>query len=247
MAVPAELQFAMVVALIYLLDCVLFLHVNEAVVECGRRKRILFGSAQPWIAGRRVLMLAPWRPLATVWRYAWSVRDTLDAPADSEAARAVVDVRAREIRRLAPIVVVVWLLVLLATPAALLLATTPVFVIVAAVAWLSVWVLVLRLALLRRALGLGWAGFSQVAFECLACPPVAANLPRKLSLRLSPAIDLIAFVDDAERERVQAQLVRDLDARLVFLEPGSIAHDRALAYRDLLGANVAPGSVTGAP
>ncbi|MBN8480509.1 MAG: hypothetical protein J0L88_02840 [Xanthomonadales bacterium] len=236
MAVPAELQFAMVVALIYLLDCVLFLHVNEAVIERGRRKRILFGSAQPWIAGRRVLLLAPWRPLATAWRYAWSVRDTLDAPAGSEAARAEVDARANGIRRLAPSVVLVWVLVLLATPAALLLATIPVFVIVAAVAWLSVWILVLRLALLRRALGLGWGGFAQVAFECLACPPVAANLPRKLSLRLSPTIDLVAFVDDAERAQVHAQLVHDLDARLVFLEPGSPAHDRALAYRDLLDA-----------
>ncbi len=243
----AEVQFAGVLALIYLLDCVQLLHVNEAVVERGRRTRFLFGSAQPWIAGRRVLLLAPWRPLATAWRFGWSVRDTLDVPDGSDAARAEVDARVRELARLAPMVVVVWVLVLLATPAALLLATIPVFVLVAGVAWLSVWVLVVRLALSRRALGLGWGGFCQVAFECLACPPMAANLPRKLSLRLSPAIDLVAFIDDDERTRVRGQLVRDLDARLVFLEPGTSAHDRALAYRDLLGAEVDPVPATGAP
>lgn len=234
MAFSAELQFAAVVILIYLLDGLVLLHVNEAILERGRHRRILFGSAQPWVAGRRVLLLAPWRPLATAWRFGWGVRDTLDAPEGSAEAREVLDQRVHQIARLAPWIAAVWLLVLIATPLVLVFATIPVFVLVAALAWLAVVALVLRLALMRRTLGLPWSAFALMAFECLACPPVAANLARKLSLRLSPAIDLMAFVDDAARAQVHAQLARDLDARLVFLDPDSAAHARVAGYRDLL-------------
>lgn len=242
MAFSAEWQFAAVVLLIYLLDGLVLLHVDEAVVECGRRRRILFGSQQPWIAGRRVLLLDPWHPLATAWKLGWSVRDTLDPPEGTGEARALLDTRVRTIARLAPWVCAVWLLILIATPAVLVFATIPVFVLVAAVAWLSVWALVLRLALLRAALGLPWGAFALIAFECIACPPVAANLPRKLSLRLSPAIDLMAFVDAPAREQVHAQLARDLEARLLFLDPDTPAHARVAAYRDLLLA--APATET---
>ncbi|HNR91752.1 MAG TPA: hypothetical protein PKO41_04910 [Dokdonella sp.] len=238
MAISAEWQFAAVVILIYLLDGLVLLHVDEAVVECGRRRRILFGSQQPWIARRRVLLLAPWRPLATAWKLGWGVRDTLDPPDGTDVARALLDARVRAIARLAPWVCAVWLLVLVATPLTLVFATIPLFVLVAALAWLSVWALVLRLALLRRALDLSWSTYALVAFECVACPPVAANLPRKLSLHLSPTIDLMAFVDAPSRRQVHAQLAHDLDARLVFLDPDTPAHARTAAYRDLLLATM---------
>ncbi len=235
MSFPAEYQFAAVVILIYLVDCLVLLHVNEAVVERTRGgMRILFGSQEPWIARRRVLLLAPWKPLVTAWRVAWSVRETLEPPDRSAEARALVEARARLIARLAPWTCAAALLVLVATPAALVFASIPVFVLVAALAWLAVWALVLRLALLRRALDLPWSAFALLAFECVACPPVAANLPRRLSLRLSPAIDLTAFVDDATRRTVHRRIARELDARLSFLEPDAAAYRRAEAYRDRL-------------
>lgn len=239
MMIPAEWQFAAVVVVIYLIDGLVLLHVDEAIIEHGRRRRILFGSVQPWIAGRRVLLLAPLRPLATAWRVGWGIRDTLDPPEGTDDARALLDARTRTIARLAPFVCAVWVLVLVATPATLLVATIPTFLLVAAFAWLAVWLLVLRLGRLRGDLGLSWSAFALVAFECIACPPVAANLPRKLSLRLSPSIDLMAFVDDADRAAVHAQLTGDIEARLVFLEPDSPASVRAEKYRELLLGAVA--------
>lgn len=234
MAIPAEWQFAAVVVLIYLLDGLVLLCVGEAVIEHGRKRRILFGSSQPWIAGRRVLLLAPWRPLATAWRVDWYVRDTLDHPQGRDEARALLEARRKAIARLAWPVCAVWVLVLVATPVVLLTATIPVFALVAALAWLSVWWLVFRLAWMRGALGLSWGAFALIAFECVACPPVAANLPRKLSSRLAPGIDLMAFVDDADRESVHTRLAADIEARLAFLEPGSPAFAQAETYRDLL-------------
>ncbi|HEX7769104.1 MAG TPA: hypothetical protein VF422_03650 [Dokdonella sp.] len=234
MTIPAEWQLAAVVILIYLFDGLVLLHVNEAILEHGRNRRIRFGSVQPWIAGRRLLVLSPLRPFATAWRFGWGVRDTLEPPAGTDDARAVLDARAGVIARLAPFVGVVWVLVLLATPTALLAATIPAFVLVAACAWLSVWVLVARLASLRAELGLSWGAFGLVALECVVCPPVAANLPRKLSMRLSPPVDLMAFVDDRDRAAVHARLAADIEARLVFLEPGSPAAARAEHYRNLL-------------
>jgi hypothetical protein len=239
-AVPAEIQFAAVVALIYLLDGFVLLHVNEGVVERGRRLRILFGSAQPWIAGKRVLLLDPWRPLATAWRTSWAVRASLDPPPNAESARALMDERVRVLAVLDPYVIVVWALVLVAAPLALFALTTAAFLLVAALAWLSVWVLVVRLACLRKALDLSRAAYALVAFECLACPPVAANLPRKLSLRMPPGSDLVAFVDAPARAAVHRQLVRDLEARLLFLDLESSAYRDAVAYRDLLLASAIP-------
>ena len=240
MAVPAEIQFAAVVVLIYLLDGVVLLHVNEGVIERGRRLRILFGSEQPWIAGKRVLLLAPWRPLAAVWRASWGVRASLDPPENAGSAVAQLEHRARTLGRLSPYLMAVWVLVLVAAPLAMVLLTTTAFILVVAIAWLSVWVLVLRLALLRAALDLTWGAFALVAFECLACPPVAANLIRKLSLRMPAGSDLIAFVDAESRAGVHRQLVRDLDARLLFLDLESPAYRDAAAYRQLLHATATP-------
>jgi hypothetical protein len=239
---PAEAQLAAVVILIYLADGFLLLCLGEAVIECGRHRRILFGSERPWIVGRRILLLAPWRPLTTTWRVGWGVRDTLDAPDDAGDARARLAERARLIARLAPWVCTVWIFVLVAVPGSLLLAATPVFVLVAAIAWSSTWVLVLRLATLRRALGLSRGTFALIAFECLVCPPVAANLPRRVSLRLSPGTDLMAFVDADERVHVHGQLARDLETRLMFLETDSPAFARTRAYRDLLLGSLTPAT-----
>lgn len=245
MVISAEIQFAAAVVLIFLIDGVLLLHVNEAVVERGRRVRIAFGSSQPWVAGRRVLMLAPWWPFTSAWRVTWRVRDTLDPPEGANAARARIDALHAQLARLSPWVALSGLLVIVATPVTLIVATTPVFVLVALLAWLSVWLLIVRLAMLRRALGLGWGTYALVAFECVVCPPVAPNLIRKLSLKLSPADDLAAFLDAPTRAAAHAHMAADLDARLVFHEPGSDTFERVRAYRDLLRGDAVTATVSG--
>lgn len=239
MMIPAEYELAAAIVLIYLIDCVVLLYSNEGIVKRhGQRWRIDFGSVQPWIAGRRVALLHPLTPLIEAYRASWHIVDGFGGGEVVDATRSQFDARLPAWESLAPYVAGAWLLVLVALPLALCLRNTLAFVIIAAIAWASVWILVIRLWSLRGALGVSRGAFAMVAFECIACPPNAANLVRKLSMRMNVDTDLAALVvlagDCAAVCGAMERIDREVAARLMFLEPETPVHARAVRYRTLL-------------
>lgn len=237
--IPAEYELAAAIILIYLIDCVVLLYSNEGIVgRHGKSWRIDFGSAQPWIAGRRVALLHPLTPLVEAYRASWHIVDGLDGGEVVAAARRQFDARLPAWESLATYVAAAWVLVLVALPLALCLRNTLGFVIMAAIAWASVWILVIRLWSLRGALGVSRGAFALVAFECIACPPNAANLVRKLSMRMTVDTDLAALAglagDSAAVCSALERIDREVEARLTFFEPETPAYARAVRYRTLL-------------
>lgn len=241
MIIPAEIQLATAIVLIYLLDCLTLLYVNEGVVERrGSGWRIGFGSTQPWIAGKRVCLLNPFTPLTDACKASWQIRDVFDGRIAAESAKARLDHRSAILRKLSPYVVMVWVLVLIALPVALCVWNTLGFLCIAALAWLSIWALVLKFWQLRSALDLSRGEFLLIVLECLACPPCAANLVRKLSMRTPLGADLAAFAgilgDRDAAIGAFARIDHEVKVRLVFLEPETPEYERAVQYRTMLAA-----------
>lgn len=246
MLVPAEYQLAAAILVIYLLDCVALLYVNEGIVERNRVGwRITFGSSQPWIAGKRIALLNPFTPQLPTWRAAWRMREVLDAHEVTGTVADHLQRQANALRKLQPYLWCVCLLVLIALPLALGLRNTLGFLGVALLAWLAVWALVIRLWFLRSAIDLSIGGFVLAAFECLVCPPNAANLTRKLSMRQAINTDLVAIagmLSTCEKDEVLVHIDRDVAARQILLETETPEYARTVLYRtalDLARARVA--------
>jgi hypothetical protein len=238
MTIPAEFQLAAAIIAIYLLDCLALLYFNEGIVERFRQRwSIGFGSAQPWVAGKRIALLNPLTPHVPAWKAAWHVRDAREADEIMVDAEGRLLEQCRALQGLRAFLWPTWFFVLIALPISLSLRITVVFLITAIIAWSAVWILIIRMWFLRKSLNLSGGAFALVAFECLVCPPNAANLIRRLSMRHSIRADLLTLsgmLASSDRIGVIAHIERSVAARQHFLEVESEAFARSERYLTLL-------------
>ena len=234
--IPPYLLLLVAILLIYLLDCIVVLYANEAIVRPHASGwQVEFGSRQPWVAGKRIHLLNPFTPLAATYRAHWQVSERL-ARADQEALARCARHVALLARLDSPIRTCAWA-VLIVLPIAMLMWGALGFLLGAAACWLSVIVLLLRFFSMRRELQLGWGESALIAFECLACPPCAVNLLRKLSLSQRMGIDLVGLLADMPEDRAAvafALIGERTDARLLMMDDDTPEFARTRAWRELI-------------
>lgn len=234
--IPPYVLLLFAIVLIYVLDCLVLLYANEAIVKSREAGwRVDFGSTQTWVGGKRVYLLNPFTPLAAIYRTHWKVGGSL--PQAEESALTDWAQHRRLISRLdARVAATAWV-VLVILPTAMLLYGPQGFLIGAALSWLVVIVLLIRFADCRRALDLSRGEFALLAFECLACPPCAVNLLRKLSLRYRINVDLVAVVaglDTGQAASVLDRVGQQTDACLIMMDNDTPAYEQTCAYRELI-------------
>lgn len=234
--VPPYLLLLVVILLIYLLDCIVVLYANEAIVKPHESGwRVDFGSRQGWIAGKRIYLLNPLTPLAATYRTHWQVGEASARVDEGTLARCADHTRL--IARLdARIAMTAWV-VLIILPLAMMLRGSLGFLIGAAISWVLVIVLLVRFFASRVELELGWGEFSLIAFECLACPPCAVNLLRKLSLRYRMNIGLVGLTVAMPEDRaaiVFERIGEQVDAHLVMMDDETPEYAQTSAWRELL-------------
>ena len=234
--IPPYLLLLAAIALIYLLDCLVVLYANEAIVKPHETGwQIDFGSRQGWIGGKRIYLLNPLTPLAATYRTHWKVSDSLTCADEGALARCAKHLNA--IGRLDVFVATTAWVVLVVLPIAILLWGSLGFLIGAGVSWLVVIALLARFVTCRRDLGLAWAEFALIAFECLACPPCAVNLLRKLSLRYRMDIDVVSLAVGMPDDRaavVIARVEEQADAQLVMMDDETLEYAQTRVWRELL-------------
>jgi hypothetical protein len=172
------------IAAFYLQDAAVLLHYDEFVVGgSGRRWRLDTGSTE-W-SGRYLWLPNPLAPHAAWFRGAWPGGAAGDSAADRVTAMqtylaALAPFRAGTLGLASVLLVAVPLLIWrFPHPLALLAALGVAYGILVA--------LVVLLWRRREALGVSAQAARWLAVECLACPPHAINLVRKLTLRHGPA------------------------------------------------------------
>lgn len=236
--IPPYVLLLSVILLIYLIDCVVLLFANEAIIKSREgRWQVDFGSRQNWFAGKRFYLLNPFTPLSAIYRMHWAIGDVL--PLAGESAQAQWAEHSRLVARLGTRVAATGWVVLVILPGAMLLWGSLGFLVGAALSWLTVIVLLARFLACRRALDLSLGDGLLIAFECLACPPCAVNLLRKLSLRYRTKIDLAAVTALLETEHaafVLDHIGQQADAHLLMLEVDSSEYEKISAYRELIRA-----------
>lgn len=178
MTPSAEVLLVLLAVGLYLHDSLLLLNVNEAMLIRGPRGPWMaaFGSRRWRLGGREPFLPNPFAPHRQTYRLMWRM------DAEPDAAPAAPTAFDASIARLAPFVWSSWTALFVLLPLGLFTRAGPVASIAAAgilyVGNIAALVMVRRS---RDALGLTGPQFRLLAFECLACPPYAVNLVRRLS------------------------------------------------------------------
>jgi hypothetical protein len=208
-----EAELVGLALLLYLYDSSALLYANEAIFSCdsARRWSVSTGWAGFTLAGRTLCVLNPFTPHHPAFRLAWDLASVetpaIQSPAiQSPTGDSAWSARARLFDRLAPSSWLAWTALFVVLPVGLFTsagayAVVPALLLLYASSLVGLW----RLRRLRHSTALGppdrkrdW-GF---AFECLACPPFAANMIRRITLqeRIAEPVPLAGTrLLDAER------------------------------------------------
>lgn len=219
------------VAAFYLFDSAMLLYADEVIfIESSGKWSWSAGSA--WQLLRRNPYLAnPLSPDSLMFRASWS----LSPPAQPENYRDSLRSIAGAVEPLQRAAVVLLVLLLVGLPVYLYIGLDNLVVLLALAIYLAALVVAILLFRRRRMFGLSNRDCAEFALAGLACPPLAINLVRKITLRMQVIKDPVAFAQerlDAESFAGLLRAARDWIEQELEWEPAGTARQAELSrYR----------------
>jgi hypothetical protein len=195
-----EVELLALAVLFYLYDSSVLLYSNEAILTCDSAQR--WSATTGWIgfvlAGRSLCLLNPLTPYRSSFRLSWDFNRMELEIKDREWPT-----RAQEFKSIAPLTVAAGIALFLLLPLGMFTGLGR-YAVMSAVVLLygSILLALFRLRRKRILAALGRKHFWGFAFECLACPPFAVNMVRRLTLatRIAEPLPLAAVrLLDADR------------------------------------------------
>jgi hypothetical protein len=175
-----EVELLALAALFYLYDSTVLLYSNEAVLTCNSAQR--WSATTGWIgfvlAGRSPCLLNPFTPYRPSFRLSWDFNLLEPAPEDRTWPT-----RTQEFKGIAPFTVTAGIALFLLLPLGMFTEFGR-YAVVSAVFLLYGSILLALFQLHRKKIlaARGRKHFWGFAFECLACPPFAVNMVRRITL-----------------------------------------------------------------
>jgi len=232
----AEWAAVLVVAGLYLSDCVLTLHRGQGVLGCaGGRWTLAFGSLSYTIRDKAVLLLAPLLP----WQGTLLTQRLFEAKPAMSLRPSVA------LRALAPLRWAVMLqaaLVLVALPWLLFRNAALPLLGVLVVAYVNAIVMLVLVARAYRRLGVPRKPLWSIAGGALLCLPLSVNVMRHALLRLPVAGDAVALaglVRSSRRREAREALRAQVHDALQLVAPEDAVHASLSGLRDALDRRLA--------
>jgi hypothetical protein len=175
-----EVQLMAIAIGLYLFDATVLLYADEGILIAGTRGKwqATSGSEDFLLMGRSVYVTNLLRPHVPTFRLTWR----FDAPAEEGSSTAWTDL-VRSVRSPAPFTIAAGVALYLLVPIGLFTRLgSPFVVISAALLYTNIILALCWLYPHRSAMNLSGKRFAALAFECIACPPFAVNLVRRVSL-----------------------------------------------------------------
>lgn len=231
MIVPAEALLVGGVAGFYLLDSAMLLYADDLIFteSCGRWR---WSAGSSWQLLRRNPYLPnPFSPDSVMFRAAWS----LAPPGQPEGERVWPRAAAEALAPLRRAVVVLLVLLLIGLPVYLYIGLDKPLVVLAFAIYAVALVLAILLFKKRAVLGLSKRECAELALGGLACPPLAINLVRKITLRMPVIRDPLAFAQGRLDAQEFGRLLRAarawIDEELEWEAEASVRREALTRYR----------------
>lgn len=219
----------------YLYDSAMLLYGNELVFMRERGRWRATGGLDGYVGSRRLCLPALFRPWALLFRVLWKEVDTREAA----PAQWLADSFVAALTPLKWLSASLLLILLIPLPLISIIwgAGVPLLLVFAAsyaVVLIAVTVLYRR----RASLQLDSQEFRKLAFDCVACPPLAINMVRKLTLHHGLPGNPLRFADAHFENQAYDEVVRIVRRRvddfLLREEEGSAASAALAAFRAAL-------------
>lgn len=218
----------------YLFDSAQLLYANELIFSVhGRQWRCLRG-ADLLVLRKHPVLPNPLLPFVPLFRVSWSATPRPVAPAPSP------DPLPDFLAALRPLQYQIGLLGILLFGGLAWVARghTGILLPLILLIYPAIMLVLLQVYLDRNRLGLSGKDCAKLAFDCLACPPFALNLIRKISLAKPLPGDPLAFAQThfqaAEFHTLISAISHRLDEMLLFIEENTPKHAELQAYRTRL-------------
>ena len=187
-----EVELLALAVLFYLYDSSVLLYSNEAILTCDSAQR--WTATTGWIgfvlAGRSLCLLNPFTPYRPSFRLSWDFNRLEFDAKDREWPK-----RAQEFKSIAPLTVAAGIALFLLLPVGMFTEIGR-YAVISAVVLLYGSILVALFQVRRKKIlpAPGRKHFWGFAFECLACPPFAVNMIRRITLadRIAEPVPLAA-------------------------------------------------------
>jgi hypothetical protein len=180
MSVSYEVQLLVFAVGLYIFDSSLLLYADEGVLIAGLNNewRATFGSDEVIVMRRSVYVTNLLMPHIPVFRLTWR----FDVPVVEGIATTWTDV-ANQVRSVAPFTIGAGVALYVLLPIGLFGPVGIPFIVMAVVVlYLNIILALCSLYSIRSVTNLRGKRFAALAFECIACPPFAVNLVRRVSL-----------------------------------------------------------------
>lgn len=187
-----EVQLFLLAVLFYLYDASVLLYSNEAILTCvgAQRWTAATGWADFGFAGRALCVLNPLTPHRPSFRLNWDLQSLTSGTGDQRWSE-----RTRQLKVLGPMTLAAGAALYVLLPLGLFTALGPYAILPALVLLYGSTMLALRHVHRHGLLAAsGRKSFAGFAFECLACPPFAVNMVRRITLanRISEPLPIAA-------------------------------------------------------
>lgn len=217
---------AAAIAALYVHDCVVLLHWNEALLASPWPGKWLpvFGSRTFTLRGMEVALAGVLLPAAPTFRLDWPTESA--GPESDGWEDYLASLRLVQWCSLAAFISTI-----VVFPAALLLRVGDgALLFLLAIVYASIGATLIVVCRRRQQLRLTRAALATLAFEVLACPPLGANVARKLSLAVPVREDFVRAARRLLSGADMAQCVAEIKARLreeiTAEEEGSVRYNR---------------------
>ena len=224
---PHEAWLSIGAIAFYLADSIVLLHADELLLEQRRGRWQPRRGSSSLLGGRRPFLPDPFTPQRALLQLSLSrLFDTAAGESDVRPLLAALrPLRALAFAMLALFAALPALLFIAGTGSAFLSWLAGVYAVAAAMA-ATLW-------RRRAAFGLSRGDVARLAFECIACAPLAINVVRRVTRRVPcpPLPVLRGLLDAASFDALCATIGSMLDDRLVEVEPGGAAAGQLDRYR----------------
>lgn len=231
MLIPFEVQLLAGACFFYLFDASLLLYGNELVFSVCRGHWTFAAGSDVHILRKRPYLPNPLLPGMPIFRVCWGAGKSQHCGPETLAAF---------LRALRPLqwLQALFFCILWGGLGWVALGHTAFLLPLILLVYSNVLLLVVALVCLRSRLGLNGKMVAKLAFDAMACPPLALNLVRKITLAHQLAGDPVDFAKQAFSQPVFAGLIETLcqrlDAKLLALPEEDARRAEITAYRKKL-------------
>lgn len=236
-----EILLALGVVGFYLLDSTMLLYANELVYLHSRGQWRYVGAAAQWrLSGRYLYLPNLFTPDRAMFRVHWS---TASAHESGEEGGESLPSLLAAADSLGYLMRLLGLLLLIVLPITLIVAGTGIaFLLVLGLVYLVITILLVKIYLRRAVFRLSGWSFAKLAFDSLACAPLALNLVRKITLRQALTRDPISFAhtrfDKATFSRLASMLNQWVSDQLAYEDESSPRYQVLSRYQKILAGKV---------